>query len=327
MEKLLKDTQAYRLLKKEYTENACSHAYLLQFGDGRNLRFALKLLAKVLFGCDESGYLDEEEQRREKLIDEESFSDCLFFPLPGKKLSVEDAEIIREECLISPVEGERKVIVIGDFAEANTQTQNKLLKLLEEPPQGVIFLLGATSSFSILPTVLSRVKRLEIQPFDIEETAKCLARIYEGKADNKAIEFCAASSGGIVGEAQNIYEGGYHKTLTESVFELCLANDAKLPLLLKQIGETKYKKELLSLIRIVFRDALLIKTGNGKAVLLRSEKERLTQVAVRYSAFALLRAQEEILEAEKQVQFNAVFPQCLGLTISKIRKGSVTSLG
>ena len=322
MERLLKETKAYRLLKKEYTENACSHAYLLQFGDGRNLRFALKLFAKVLFGCAESGYLDEEEQRRAKLINEESFSDCLFFPLTGKKLSVEDAETIREECLISPVEGDKKVVVIGDFSEANIQTQNKLLKLLEEPPKGVIFLLGATSSFSILPTVLSRVKRMEIQPFDIEETAKCLARIYEGKVDKSAIEYCSASSGGIIGEAQNIYEGGYYKTLMESVFELCLANDAKLPLLLRQIGETKYKKELFSLLRIVFRDALLIKTGNGKSVLLRSEKERLTQVASGYSAFALLCAQEEISEAEKQVQFNAVFPQCLGVTISKIRKNN-----
>ena len=79
-------------------------------------------------------------------------------------LYAEDAENIREETLLSPIEGERKLFVLGDFAEANTQTQNKLLKLLEEPPQGVIFLLGATTVFPVLPTVLSRTKKLEILP-------------------------------------------------------------------------------------------------------------------------------------------------------------------
>lgn len=320
MERLLKGTQAYRLLKKEYQENACSHAYLLQFGDGRNLRFALKLFAKALLGCFGNEEAGEEEKRREKLIDEDNFSDCLTFPAQGKKLSVEDAEVIKEESLLSPVEGNRKVFIIGDFAEANVQTQNKLLKLLEEPPHGVVFLLGATSVFPILPTVLSRVKNLEIQPFEVLETQRCLERIYGEKADKKALEFCAVSSGGSVGEAQNIYEGGYYKTLVESVFSFCLSDHAKLPLLIRQIGETKHKKEFFSLLRIIFRDALLCKRNLPKNVLLKSEIERIRQVAEAYSFPALLYAQEEISEAEKQVQFNAVFAQCVGVCISNIRE-------
>ena len=320
MERLLKDTQAYRLLKKEYQQNACSHAYLLQFGDRKNLRFALKLFAKVLFGCFETEYASEEEKRRAKLIEEDNFSDCLIFPAEGKKLSVEDAEKIKEESLLSPVEGDRKVFIIGDFAEANVQTQNKLLKLLEEPPQSAVFLLGATSVFPILPTVLSRVKSMEIQPFDIVETQRCLARIYGEKADKSALEFCAASSGGIVGEAQNIYEGGYYKTLVESAFAFCLSDREKLPLLLRQIGETKHKKEFFSLLRIIFRDGLLFKRDGQKNILLKSETERIRKVAEQYSFSALLCAQEEISEAEKQVQFNAVFAQCVGICISNIRE-------
>lgn len=43
--------------------------------------------------------------------------------------------------------------------------QNKLLKTLEEPPANVHILMGATSEYGLLPTVLSRVRRLEIHPF------------------------------------------------------------------------------------------------------------------------------------------------------------------
>ena len=326
MEELLKNTQAYRLLQKESVENNCSHAYLLLFDDGRNLRSALKTFAKILFSCAEIEDWDEDKKDKEriaKLIDEESFSDCLIYPAEGKKLAVEDAESIREESTLSPIEGERKVFIIGDFAEANTQTQNKLLKLLEEPPQGVIFLLGATTVFPVLSTVQSRTKKMEILPFEITALTDALARIYGNKFDAETLELCAAASGGILGEAQNVLEGGYYKTLLENAFSLCLSEEARLPSAVRAVGETKHKKELLSLLRLIFRDALLWKmqsSGCKKAVLLRSEKDRIEKVATKYTLSALLYAQEALSQAEKQVQFNAVFVQCIGLCIANIRE-------
>ena len=326
MIELLQNTQAYRLLKRECAGNQNSHAYLLLFDDGRNLRSALKEFAKVLFSVSDIEEWDEEateKQRIAKLIDEESFADCLFYPNEGKKLAVEDAETIREESLLSPIEGDKKVFVLGDFADANVQTQNKLLKLLEEPPKGVIFLLGATTVFPVLPTVLSRTKRLEILPFDIKKIENALHRIYGKKYDSETLELCAAASGGVLGEAQNILEGGYYNTLVESAFALTLCEESKIPLTVRTIGETKHKKELLSLLRLIFRDALLVKSSKKeceKAILLRSEKEKIRKVAEKYTLSALLYAQEAISEAELQVQFNAVFPQCIEVCIANIRQ-------
>lgn len=319
MKELLKKTQAYRLLEKECGENACSHAYLLLFNDAKNLRFAMKTFAKLLFY---SRY-GENNERREKLIDEESFSDCLFFPAEGKKLTVEDAEKIREESLLSPIEGERKVFVLADFAEANAQTQNKLLKLLEEPPQGMVFLLGATTAFPVLTTVLSRTKKLEILPFTIEEETSCLARIYQNEYTMDALKLCAVTSGGVVGEAQNLLEGGYYKSLLEGAFALVLAEDHRLPQAVRAVGETKYKKELLSLLRLIFRDALFVKMGKEsyqQALLLKSETENIKKTAEKYSLHALLYAQEAISKAELEVQFNAVFPQCIEVCIANIKE-------
>jgi hypothetical protein len=91
----------------------------------------------------------------------------------------------------------------------------------------------------------------------------------------------------------------------------------------RNIGETKHKKELLSLLRLIFRDALLVKTEQAackKALLLRSERSRVEEVAEQYALSALLHAQEELSKAELQVQFNAVFPQCIEICIANIRK-------
>ena len=320
MQSLLQATQAYTIVQHEQRENRLSHAYLLLFDDARNLRDALKVFAKLLLVGDRT---DADALRIQKLIDTETFSDCLFYPEAGKKLTVEDANAIHEESTLSPVEGDKKLFVLGDFAEANTQTQNKLLKLLEEPPKHVQFLLGATSAFPVLTTVLSRSKKLEIPAFDIGQVTDCLARIYGEKYDAETLRFCAAASEGNIGNAQNLLEGGHYKTLTESAFDLVLCPSHKLPVVVKQIGETKYQRELLSTLRIIFRDALLFKSqpaGANKFIMLRSETEKLQQVATVYALNALLRAQELISDAEKQVKFNAVFSQCIELFAAQIRK-------
>ena len=335
MQTLLKNTQAYGLLKRESEEGKLGHAYLLLLSDTRNLRAALKTFAKLFFKPD---CQDERAFSRVcALIDEENFSDCLFFPSEDKKLTVEDAVKIQEESTLNPVESQKKVFVLGDFADANVQTQNKLLKLLEEPPENVVFLLGATTIFPLLPTVLSRVKKLEIQPFSIEEVAEVLRRTYGDRFDENTISLCAAASSGSVGEGQNIIEGGHYKALAENAFALALTPESRLPLLIKQIGETKQQKELLTLLRILFRDALLWKTSEKRKnsanltqnsaktavfrenLLLKSERENIAKTADFYSLHALLYAQEALSEAEKQVKFNAVFPQCLELCIANIR--------
>ncbi len=304
MQTLLKNTRAYKLLQAEKQNNRFSHAYLLLFDDARNLRSALKTFAKLFF---------DENQRVSQLVDEENFSDCLFFPSSEKKFTVEDAERIAEECLLKPVEGARKLFVICDFAEATPPAQNKLLKLLEEPPKDVFFLLGATSAFPVLSTVLSRVERLEIPPFSPSEICEVLKAEYQNAGYTQTdFELCAAASGGSLGTAQSTLEGGEEKKLVESAFSLCLTTGKTLPLLAKTVGESKRKKEFLSLLRLLFRDALLLKTqGNKAELLLKSEKEKLKKIAEKYETETLLFAQEEITKAEQQVFFNAVFPQCL----------------
>lgn len=329
MRQLIRSTHAYALLQAESAENRLNHTYLLVFDDARNLRLALKEFAKIFFGADGSDNSAKSE-RIGGLIDEECFSDCIFLPEQGKKFSVEDAEKIREESALKPVEGNKKLFVVGDFAESTGQAQNKLLKLLEEPPEGIFFLLGATVTFPVLPTVLSRAQRLEIPPFSLKEETDCLKRLYP---DIPNADLYAAASGGIVGAAQNVIDGGYYKELTGLAFELIETDPFRLPAIVKKAGETKYKKELISLLRLIFRDALILKTAeiNGvskpnktgknraeKYLMLKSESERLHAISKYYRLNALLYAQEALSEAEKQIRFNAVFPQCLELCLAKI---------
>ncbi len=233
---------------------------------------------------------------------------------------VEDAEKILEESTLAPVEGEKKLFVLCDFAEANAQTQNKLLKVLEEPPKGVYFLLGTTSVFPVLSTVLSRAKKLEISEFSTEEIAAFLRRRFSGAYEEEAAQIAAAASGGTLSEACDLLEGGKQQALLGDAFALLLTPSHRLPALCKTLGETSRKKELLRLLRLLCRDALLWKQGLRGHLLLPMEEERLREAASAYEAAALLFAQEQLSKAEKEVRFNAVFSQCLEVCVANIRR-------
>lgn len=318
MQTLIKNTKAYRLLRAERQANRFSHAYLVILDDARNLRSALKEFAKLFFDCEDER--TEREKIIAKRIDEESFLDCLVYPDPDKKFVVEDAEKLMEECVLKPVESDKRVFLIADFAQANPTSQNKLLKILEEPPENTVFLLGATTPFSVLNTVLSRVAKLEVLPFLESEIAGALYRIYGNAYSETDYALCSATCAGSLGTAQAMLEDGDYKTLIDDAFALCLCTGDKLPSLIKRIGETKHKKELLFLLRVIYRDALLCKSvpTSQRSLMLKAKKDKVEQVAQKYETSALLFAQNELTKAEEQLFFNAYYPQCLEVLLSNI---------
>ncbi len=84
-------------------------------------------------------------------------SDLTFVVSAEKKAtSAEELRRVRSDAYMSPFEAERKVIVFHRANTLSTQGQNILLKILEEPPKDVNFILTCPSVKMLLPTVRSR---------------------------------------------------------------------------------------------------------------------------------------------------------------------------
>ena len=140
-----------------------SHAYLIYSPDEEYNEIFSKLIAlklnceKVCFDCASCV----------KILNN-THPDVLIYP-KNKNFVVEDSEKINDEINVLPMLSQYKIFIINNFNKATIQAQNKLLKILEEPPKNVLFILNATNLNSVLPTIMSRVQQIELSKFDKKE--------------------------------------------------------------------------------------------------------------------------------------------------------------
>ena len=288
MEKLISSTAAYAIFSGDKRFNRLSHAYLLYYADAAELRYALKQFALVFFGGAKGG-------REERLIAEEALPDLKIYPKADGKLNVEAANLIVEDAYLRPVEGDKKLYIISGFEEASALFQNKLLKILEEPPRGVYFLLGATSLAPVLDTIISRVKTLEIPPFTAGEIFAALEREGSNPENARVSQTC----GGVMGVARRMLSEGWYAEVREAACEILGATDRKKAVAVAlKYADCKYKSELFAeLQRLYFSELEKYAKDDGYSGALCKGA----------TVFAL----ESVNKAFADIKFNANFPSLL----------------
>lgn len=75
----------------------------------------------------------------------------------AKSFHIDTVRKLRQEAYIKPNEAEGKVFILENVQNMTVQAQNALLKIIEEPPYGVTFILTCENKSALLVTVLSRV--------------------------------------------------------------------------------------------------------------------------------------------------------------------------
>ncbi len=212
-EELVKDTTAYKIISTEKKNGALSHAYLVVCADKYALKTYLKELAKVIEFQGDDG-----DGRIAGLIDKNAYVDCTFYPLTGERIMTADVDDLVSKTYIRPLENKTRLFVLCGAENATPAAQNKLLKTLEDPPKGVVILIGALRESGLLSTVLSRVKKIDVPPLSSEKIRRVLS---ERCKDKDRLETAIRSANGSAGAALAAYENGESdklNTLAKDIF-------------------------------------------------------------------------------------------------------------
>lgn len=138
------------------------HAYLLRGPRGSGKAAAARAFAAELLAEDGP---DPDDVRRRAMLDPSPHPDLVWLRPPGAQHLVEDVResVIRASSL-SPVEGGRRVFVIEEAEDLRDESQNALLKTLEEPAPFAHLILICSEPEQLSETILSRCTPVEFGP-------------------------------------------------------------------------------------------------------------------------------------------------------------------
>lgn len=185
--KILKDTVSYKIFDNDI-DNAFCHAYLFVSEDSFALDNLLTLITARVYCKDVC--LNCKECLK---VFNNSKPDAKWLNPDQEAISVKQVQSLVEDSYLGSFENCEKIYIIKAFNKQSDTVQNKLLKTLEEPPEGVHIFLSASSTQGILPTVLSRVKKVTLSCFPTTQIERWLR--YLGCED--ASENAAASNGSL----------------------------------------------------------------------------------------------------------------------------------
>lgn len=149
------------------------HAYLFTGPRGTGKRATARAFAAEILA---SGAPDPEDARRRALLDPSPHPDLVWLTPPGTQHLVEEVrERVIKGAAYRPFEGERRVFVIEAAEAMRDESQNALLKTLEEPPPFAHLVLLSSEPAALLETVLSRCQPVRFTALSAEAVEERLA--------------------------------------------------------------------------------------------------------------------------------------------------------
>ncbi len=256
-EEVLGQDKVINVLKNQIKNNNFSHAYLFAGERGCGKTSAAKIFAKAI-NClnpqDGSPCLECENCRA---IEEETSLDVVEMDAASNR-RIDDIRNLRDNVIYPPANLKYKVYIIDEAHMITREAFNALLKIMEEPPKHLVFILATTEIDKIPKTILSRVQKFEFNKIDaskIKEQINIILKDLDIKMENEAIDLIIRKAKGAMRDALSILDQvlSFDKDeflLKDVEFILGSVDFEKIDRLVKNIIIKDQKESLNALINI-----------------------------------------------------------------------------
>ena len=291
-------------LKNQVMSEKTAHAYLFTGSRGTGKTTCARILAKAvncLHSHDGNPCLECDICRE---ADEGTLVDIIEIDAASNN-GVDDIRELRDGAAFTPQQCRYKVYIIDEVHMLSIQAFNALLKIIEEPPEYVKFILATTEIHKVPVTILSRCQRFDfhrIRTEDIIERISYIASqegitldadaaaLIAGIADGgmrdalSLVDRCTALSDNITAEVVSEAVGIADRTVLFDIIEGILAHDAGRVMELSD-GLYARSKDMLRLcdeLIYQFRNLMLLKSTGSTSLLINivpSELERMKKLA------------------------------------------------
>jgi len=312
-------------LKKILAQKEIPHALLFAGPKGAGKTSAARILAKAINCLHRQGIEPCNQCDLCLEITNGTSLDVLEIDAASNR-GIDDIRQLRERVGLAPAKGKYKVYIIDEVHMLTKEAFNALLKTLEEPPAHVIFILCTTDPEKIIPTVLSRLIRIDFRRGTPDEVRRSLEKVIKGEkltVDPKVIDAIIGLANGGFRDAQKILEGlvlSLGKKITWAKAKQALGHwEARQPaVFLDFLSQAEAKKALVVVEELIkdgvdlvdylrrlldlLRRLILIKNG------VEREEKQLEQLAAQFSLAELTRLSRLFSQAVIETK-SALLPQ------------------
>ncbi|KAF2958762.1 DNA polymerase III subunit gamma/tau [Thermotoga sp. Ku-13t] len=200
--------QAKLVLQNAILTDRVSHAYIFSGPRGSGKTTLARILAKALNCPNRKGYEPCCVCDSCISIDKGSHPDVLELDAASNR-GIDEIRRIRDAVVFKPMMGSYKVYIIDEFHMLTREAFNALLKTLEEPPKGVVFVLATTNLERVPPTIVSRCQVIEFKSFRESDILQHLTRVAAQEkidADREALALIAKRASGGMRDALTLLE-------------------------------------------------------------------------------------------------------------------------
>ena len=185
MDQVVGQEPVVRTLRRAIETGRVAHAYLFSGPRGTGKTSTAKVLAMGL-NCAEGPTAEPDGTCENcRAVVNNSSLDVVEMDAASNR-GIDEIRDLRDRVNLAPVAGRTKVYIIDEVHMLTTEAFNALLKMLEEPPEHVVFVLATTEKHKVLPTIISRCQSFDFRRPSIETLATKLGEI--SKAEGIVVE-------------------------------------------------------------------------------------------------------------------------------------------
>ena len=292
------------VLRRAWLSRRLPHAWLLTGGKGvGKATLAYRFARAYLAGPDVGAAVHEPGHPVFRMVRNHAHPDLVVLePRTGRRgATAEKVETVRDrlEGLYRTSTSGRRVCLIDEAdTTLNEHGENALLKVLEEPPPGLVFLLVVQRHGGILPTIASRCARLRLQPLPTDLVALGLRRLRPG-LDEAATAELAALAEGSIGRAVALemldWGGDYARLVNDLVTDAGERHDLEAAAGVMALAERGGLATAAGLLAVALRRAVRTACARPPSLpLFPDEVARLELLATRAGADRLLAVAAEL---------------------------------
>lgn len=299
-------------LKNQVKNNEISHAYIFQGTRGTGKTSAAKILSRAVNCLHPVDGNPCNECENCKQILNESVLDVVEMDAASNN-GVDDIRELKEKVIYPPQSLKYKVYIIDEVHMLSKGAFNALLKILEEPPRHLIFILATTEIQKIPATILSRSQKYNFKRISIDEIKENLKRVteLEGKScDDEVFTLISKSADGAMRDALSVLDqlltkNKEHINIDDAMEVLGISSSELLFSLSKALVEKNVSQTLFTIDEIYkegvdfntlssqilshFRDILLVKTmEEAQKIIYTSHLSEFQEIAGRVNLEDLL---------------------------------------